>query len=167
MVLKKRTRAGDFVQWRPPGHTGTSPVPLGLSPPPNKRARRDSTQPSAPGASLDVSSKSSAPLPPLSPARSTAVAKIMLPGEATMPIPAASHMVGQTPPGPSKLLPSKTPKSRKKKLDPDAPTPEKRGAVFKKTCPKNILDRVDRVMSQRFPQLLPPILTLNVLQFRS
>ncbi|KIM77496.1 hypothetical protein PILCRDRAFT_76604 [Piloderma croceum F 1598] len=41
-------------------------------------------------------------------------------------------------------------KQRKKKVDPDAPVPEKRGAMFKKACPKNILDRVDRVMSQRF-----------------
>jgi hypothetical protein len=31
----------------------------------------------------------------------------------------------------------------------DAPLPEKRGAIFKKACPKNILDRVARVMSQR------------------
>lgn len=27
--------------------------------------------------------------------------------------------------------------------------PEKRGAIFKKACPKNILDRVARVKSQR------------------
>lgn len=40
-------------------------------------------------------------------------------------------------------------KQRKKKADPNAPVPEKRGAMFKKACPKNVLDRVDRVMSQR------------------
>jgi hypothetical protein len=40
-------------------------------------------------------------------------------------------------------------RQRKKKADPDAPVPEKRGAMFKRACPKNILDRVDRVMSQR------------------
>jgi len=32
----------------------------------------------------------------------------------------------------------------------NATSPEKRGAIFKKSCPKNILDRVARVMSQRF-----------------
>lgn len=32
----------------------------------------------------------------------------------------------------------------------DVPLPEKRGAIFKKSCPKNILDRVARVKSQRF-----------------
>ncbi|KIJ59187.1 hypothetical protein HYDPIDRAFT_118776 [Hydnomerulius pinastri MD-312] len=32
----------------------------------------------------------------------------------------------------------------------DEEKPEKRGAITKKKCPNNILDRVDRVMSQRF-----------------
>ncbi|KAK0448525.1 hypothetical protein EV421DRAFT_1782786 [Armillaria borealis] len=30
------------------------------------------------------------------------------------------------------------------------PKPEKRGAIFKKKCPQNILDRLDRVIEQRF-----------------
>ncbi len=34
--------------------------------------------------------------------------------------------------------------------DPDAPPPEKRLAIFKKKCPQNILERVHRVMQQRF-----------------
>ncbi|KAF7967067.1 hypothetical protein HWV62_35967 [Athelia sp. TMB] len=46
--------------------------------------------------------------------------------------------------------PAKKKKKGKGKLDPDAPVPEKRGAIFKKACPKNIMERVDRVMSQRF-----------------
>ncbi|KAG6867275.1 hypothetical protein C0993_005057 [Termitomyces sp. T159_Od127] len=49
--------------------------------------------------------------------------------------------------GPSQ--PRKAARSRKK-ADPDAPQPEKRGAIFKKSCPQNILERVERVMSQRF-----------------
>ena len=42
-------------------------------------------------------------------------------------------------------------KRQRKAKDPDAPAdqPEKRGAIFKKKCPKNILERVDRVISQR------------------
>ncbi|KAN0125069.1 hypothetical protein V8E52_001621, partial [Russula decolorans] len=40
-------------------------------------------------------------------------------------------------------------RSKKPRKDPDA-TPEKRAAMFKKSCPKNIQDRVARVMSQRF-----------------
>ncbi len=41
---------------------------------------------------------------------------------------------------------------RKKAADagPPAPKPEKRGAIFKKKCPQNILDRVERVMTQRY-----------------
>ncbi|KAF7976507.1 hypothetical protein HWV62_6313 [Athelia sp. TMB] len=45
--------------------------------------------------------------------------------------------------------PAKKKKKGKGKSDPDAPVPEKRGAIFKKACPKNIMERVDRVMSQR------------------
>ncbi|KAI0934905.1 hypothetical protein AcV5_006599 [Taiwanofungus camphoratus] len=41
-------------------------------------------------------------------------------------------------------------KRQRHKKDTDVPIPEKRGAVFKKRCPKNILDRLDRVFSQRF-----------------
>ncbi|KIK87552.1 hypothetical protein PAXRUDRAFT_831831 [Paxillus rubicundulus Ve08.2h10] len=52
-------------------------------------------------------------------------------------------------------LPPPAKKSRKgmrKSVDntPVAEKPEKRGAMTKKKCPKNILDRVERVMSQRF-----------------
>ncbi|EGN95907.1 hypothetical protein SERLA73DRAFT_187179 [Serpula lacrymans var. lacrymans S7.3] len=41
-------------------------------------------------------------------------------------------------------------KRRRKKKDPNDTQPEKRGATFKKKCPQNIMDRVNRVMSQRF-----------------
>lgn len=40
-------------------------------------------------------------------------------------------------------------KRQKKSKNLDAPAPEKRGAIFKKKCPQNILERVDRVISQR------------------
>ena len=40
-------------------------------------------------------------------------------------------------------------KKQRKTKDPNQPQPEKRGAILKKRCPKNILERVDRVMSQR------------------
>jgi hypothetical protein len=40
-------------------------------------------------------------------------------------------------------------KSCKDPQDSDVTAPEKRGKIFKKSCPKNILDRVARVMSQR------------------
>ena len=40
-------------------------------------------------------------------------------------------------------------KRQRKAKDPDALAPEKRGAIFKKVCPKNIIERVERVMGQR------------------
>lgn len=40
-------------------------------------------------------------------------------------------------------------KSRSDPQDSDGTAPEKRGKIFKKSCPKNILERVARVMSQR------------------
>jgi len=45
--------------------------------------------------------------------------------------------------------PSKAKRSRKDPQSSNVTLPEKRGAKFKKSCPKNILDRVARVMSQR------------------
>ena len=59
--------------------------------------------------------------------------------------------------GPSYIRQEKTygesPKKKRakktKEVDPDAPAPEKRAARFKKGCPQNILERVERVMSQR------------------
>ncbi|KAI0819496.1 hypothetical protein BC628DRAFT_1016088 [Trametes gibbosa] len=49
-------------------------------------------------------------------------------------------------------LPAKKPpaKRQRKVKDSSAPVPEKRGAIFKKACPQNILDRVTRGMTQRF-----------------
>ena len=47
--------------------------------------------------------------------------------------------------------PPKAKRVRKTK-DPAAPAPEKRGAIFKKSCPKAILDRAERVASQRYAQ---------------
>ncbi|CDO72916.1 hypothetical protein BN946_scf185002.g101 [Trametes cinnabarina] len=41
-------------------------------------------------------------------------------------------------------------KRQRKAKDPNAPVPEKRGAIFKKACPQNIIERVKRVMEQRF-----------------
>ncbi|KAH7930785.1 hypothetical protein BV22DRAFT_999663 [Leucogyrophana mollusca] len=49
----------------------------------------------------------------------------------------------------SDATPHPAKKQRKKKVTSE-PQPEKRGAMFKKKCPQNILERVDRVMSQRF-----------------
>jgi len=55
--------------------------------------------------------------------------------------------------GSSQVAAPQPPKRGRKKADPAADAsgsqPEKRGAVFKSNCPQNILDRVERVMTQR------------------
>ncbi|KAG1855127.1 hypothetical protein C8R48DRAFT_720864 [Suillus tomentosus] len=65
------------------------------------------------------------------------------------PYPQSTHSHVEPQPPAQEALPPPVKKQRKKK-DPNEPAPEKRGAMFKKKCPQNILDRVDRVMSQRF-----------------
>ena len=45
--------------------------------------------------------------------------------------------------------PQPKPKRARKAKDPNAPVPEKRGAVLKKNCPKNIMERAFRVRDQR------------------
>ncbi len=51
-------------------------------------------------------------------------------------------------------------KGRKKKvandINDDQPEPEKRKAQFKPKCPQNILERVERVMSQRYAVCCSP-----------
>lgn len=60
-----------------------------------------------------------------------------------------SQMYAEAEAGPSVTQPLSKKARTKKVLNPDAPAVEKRGAREKKSCPKTILDRVDRVMSQR------------------
>lgn len=40
-------------------------------------------------------------------------------------------------------------KRGRKKKDPNEPVPEKRQAMFKKHCPQNIMERLERVRTQR------------------
>ena len=60
-----------------------------------------------------------------------------------------SQMYAEAEPGPSVTQPLSKKARTKRVLNPDASAVEKRGAREKKSCPKTILDRVDRVMSQR------------------
>ncbi|THH27914.1 hypothetical protein EUX98_g6263 [Antrodiella citrinella] len=52
---------------------------------------------------------------------------------------------------PTPTMVSKPPpaKRQRKQKDPNAPVPEKRGAILKKQCPQNIIQRVERVREQR------------------
>jgi hypothetical protein len=65
------------------------------------------------------------------------------------------HAYNDNVPGPSMVVPSSQPdcpplaKKQRRKKDPDAPVEEKRLERYRKSCAKNVMERVDRVMSQR------------------
>lgn len=83
---------------------------------------------------------------PLRPTRSRAKSSAITRSYATSTaMPSSSSRVLDTPP-----VAKPPPIKRQRKMkDADAPAPEKRGAIFKKKCPKTILERLDRVASQR------------------
>ncbi|KAG6852372.1 hypothetical protein C0991_000279 [Blastosporella zonata] len=146
MVLSKRKRDGEFVAWTPAEQMPSQPVVPDI--PPAKKSR---AQAKASSTSLLSASSSKVSMQPLRTASyDTPEVSYLSPGAETPPTgsygaPYTAQSSSQA--GPSQ--PQETVKSRKK-ADPNAPKPEKRGAIFKKSCPKNILDRVERVMSQRF-----------------
>ncbi|KAF8269321.1 hypothetical protein EI94DRAFT_1574532 [Lactarius quietus] len=63
---------------------------------------------------------------------------------------ASSNSASTSGPSRQHASPSKAKRLRKDPQSLDVPLPEKRDARFKKSCPKNILERVARVKSQRF-----------------
>ncbi|KAF7335749.1 hypothetical protein MVEN_02230600 [Mycena venus] len=128
MVLEKRKRDGGFEPWRPAGSSPSHAPTLSAS-----------SQQQAGPSEIDA-------LPPAKkPRQEPIITSKPAPSPYSNPIPVASS--SQTP-----ILSQSTPakKTRPKAGDLPAATPEKRGAVFKKKCPQNILDRVERVRTQRF-----------------
>ncbi|KAF8070819.1 hypothetical protein FPV67DRAFT_1488842 [Lyophyllum atratum] len=145
MVLTKRKRDGEFIAWNPAGQAPAPSTPSDL--PTAKKPRTKSTTEHSPPRTTRSSTKASHALASYS---TTSAAQTTSYAPPTMPVQVAhpSRPTRAYPePGPSQ--PPKPSRSRKK-ADTDQPPTEKRGAIFKKSCPKNILDRVERVMSQRF-----------------
>ncbi|KAG5721385.1 Mitogen-activated protein kinase kinase kinase 1 [Termitomyces sp. T112] len=138
MVLRKRKRDGEFITSTPAGQASMPSTVSEL--PPVKKTRTKSTKTSSMNAS------SSRPAPTAS--CDTPEARLPL---RTDTLPVVSYVPSTAPDSPE-AGPSQPRKAarKRKKADPDDPPPEKRGATFKKSCPQNILDRVKRVMSQRF-----------------
>ncbi|KAF7375337.1 hypothetical protein MSAN_00420800 [Mycena sanguinolenta] len=125
MVLEKRKRDGGFEPWK---STAASHSP--------------SKQPAS------VSSASSSQIQGKPGEIDDALPPAKKPRQDPTPV-ASSSMI----PIPSKPPPAK--RVRRKAGDSAAPddalpSPEKRLAMFKKKCPQNIMDRVERVMTQRF-----------------
>ena len=60
---------------------------------------------------------------------------------------------------PSVSAPAKRGRKKKAVADSDEPEPEKRRARFKPSCPQNIMDRVERVRSQRCVEFVSELIT--------
>ncbi|KAG6846589.1 hypothetical protein H0H93_012980 [Arthromyces matolae] len=170
MVLKRKRADGEFIIWTPPGQT-TTPLPPAPAPqsPATKKSRTSKTS--------NAMSSSSQPQPTRKDA-STPAAMVAHPPKlaraGTLPTPSyasnqnyaapqsstagyARHVHHEPayvdPPSMQAGSSQPKPKRSRKKADPqdaDASPPEKRLARLKTSCPLNIRDRVDRVMSQRF-----------------
>ncbi|KIM36473.1 hypothetical protein M413DRAFT_31701 [Hebeloma cylindrosporum] len=161
MVLSKRRHDGEFVVWTPPSQAESSnqahavPQQPVVDEPPAKRTRVNpsrstryttTTEGSPPPAKAAAKAKK-----PRAPRGKKAAAAASAP-EPALPSPVGT---GQAGPSSSQLAPPAPPaKARKgkQKADPNAESesqPEKRQAQFKPRCPQNILDRVQRVMTQR------------------
>ncbi|KAJ7452852.1 hypothetical protein FB451DRAFT_676023 [Mycena latifolia] len=141
MVLEKRQRDGGFEPWRPSG-SSTTPSP------PKPKPTASSSHVQAKDDDLPPAKKPRFSTVPVTPTLVTPRKKTSIPPpKPSAPTPVASS--SQTPLESSgTAVPAK--KGRKKAGDSPATPPEKRGAIFKKKCPQNILDRVERVMTQRF-----------------
>jgi hypothetical protein len=128
MVLEKRKRDGGFEPWQSAGSSNSYPA-------------------STPTASSSQIQANPGLIDGLPPAKKQRQEPIPSP-QSTPSYPIASSSQSSVP---SKPTPAK--KTRHKAGNPDDPPPappEKRGAMFKKRCPQNILDRVERVMTQRW-----------------
>lgn len=159
MVLSKRRRDGEFIAWTPPSQaepsnqanmTQQQPV---VDEPPAKRTRVNPSR----STRYTTTTEGSPPPPkaaskakkPRAPRGKKAAA-----AEPALPPPVATPYAGpsssQLPPPPP--APARKVRKGKEKADPNAEPegqPEKRQAQFKPRCPQNILDRVQRVMTQR------------------
>ncbi|KAJ6471811.1 hypothetical protein C8R47DRAFT_1147143 [Mycena vitilis] len=135
MVLEKRKRDGGFEPWRPSGAS---------SPPPQVPSSSPAASSSQVKAEADIAQ---AP-PPLKKRRKQ---PIQTPKPTPKPTPVYPDPTPVASSSQTPLPPQPTPKkARRKAGDPPAAPQEKRLAMFKKKCPQNILDRVERVMTQRF-----------------
>ncbi|KAF8958058.1 hypothetical protein BDZ97DRAFT_1843889 [Flammula alnicola] len=152
MVLSKRKADGEFVVWRPSQAPSSSPgrpvseadVMSGALdwPSPSKKARVNPPQTSWSATSEPLSS----PLKPPA-AKKPRAPRGKRASTASQPAPApaasSSYQAGPSQQGRKKAAAGSEPSGSQ------AENPEKRGAMFKPRCPQNILDRVERVMTQR------------------
>lgn len=150
MVLSKRKRNGEFVVCNPSLQDQpqmsmsqqSDPLPSVLPEvgmPPTKKTRTNPTR----SAKATNSELLSNPKPPATKKKRAPRAK--------QPSASTQRVMGEA--GPSQTA-APPPKKGRKKAAPAADSsesqPEKRGAILRTKCPQNILDRVERVMTQRY-----------------
>lgn len=121
MVLKRK-RGEDFVTWVPGGQLEST------KPGTSARSWIDDPAPPMKKAPAKQADQHNPPKP--------SAASSKLPNQTRASVSATAT---QAPP----------PTQSRNKRDANAPKPEKRSAIFKKKCPQNILERLDRVISQR------------------
>lgn len=156
MVLRKRQRNGEFIAWNPPtpdqpqmSMSQPADSLLSVPPeivPPTKKTR--TTRSSSKATTSELPAKTPK-LPAVKKARASRAKQAPATSQSATPPVAVTPEAG-----PSQTA-APPPKKGRKKAAPAADSnashaqPEKRGAVFKPHCPQNILDRVERVMTQR------------------
>ena len=163
MVLKRK-RGDEFVPWTSSSHgqQDTQSLPE-LSPP--KRTRRSSVL-AANAIAAQSTMTASTPIQRTKTrtARGKNSSTAIVP-TASAPIPpaiAGPSVYPQAQAGssqPSVSAPAKRGRKKKAVADSDEPEPEKRRARFKPSCPQNIMDRVERVRSQRCVEFISELIS--------
>ena len=173
MVLSKRKRDGEFIIWTPPSQASSSnqanagqqvqqPVMAEPSTPPTKRTRVNPPRSIRRTTTVEGSPPPPKPAPKAKKPRAPRGKKAAVAAPEPIPI-LPSTVAAQAGPSSSQLpppAPARKARKGKQKADPNAEPegqPEKRQAQFKPRCPQNILDRVQRVMTQRFVFFFSPL----------
>lgn len=150
MVLSKRKR-GEVVVPSPDQSQMSmcqQADPSMISPGPSKRTRANPQRSSRAAATSELPAKMPKP-PAAKKARVSRGKQLSVPSQPTAPVLPVTPEAGS-----SQTAAPPPPKRGRKKAAPSADAsgsqPEKRGALFKRKCPQNILDRVERVMTQRY-----------------
>ena len=152
MVLSKRKRSGESAVSNASSQDQQMSMcqeadPSMMPPDVSKRTRANPRRSSRAAAASEPPAKLPKP-PAAKKARVSRAKKLSVPSQPT------TEVLSVMPEAGSSQAAAPPPRKRgRKKADPaadaDGSQPEKRGAVFKSKCPQNILDRVERVMTQR------------------
>jgi hypothetical protein len=159
MVLSKRKRNGQFDVSDPSSldqsqmSMGQQADPSMMPPDTSKRTRTNPQRSSRAATAAAAASEPPAKMPKPPAAKKARVSRAKQPPVRNQPTTSVLPVMPEAGPSQTAAPPPPPTKRGRKKADPaedaSGSQPEKRGAVFKAKCPQNILDRVERVMTQR------------------